>query len=319
MKDDRALLKIPNLSIHLSSDKPGTFEWNKESHLRPAVSSLIYSQLNGTPAEEGSRRHYGALLDLISRELSIDSNSIVDLDMCLADTQPAQFLGLNEDFISSPRIDNLVSTFTAVESLIDASARIEDQSYVSVAAMFDHEEIGSNSVQGADSSFLGKVLERIFKVIQGEQTLPVDCYQRAIGKSFLISADMAHAVHPNYREKHQMNHRPKMNSGVVLKVNVNNRYTTDGVSASISRVIAEKAEVPFQDFCVKQDSPCGSTIGPMISAITGIKSCDIGAPQWAMHSIRETCGVLDCYYYFKFMSTFYKEYERINLEELLKF
>lgn len=138
-------------------------------------------------------------------------------------------------------------------------------------------------------------------------------YYRAIRQSFLISADMAHGIHPNYSEKHQPLHAPKIHQGIVIKTNANQRYMTDTVSASIMRAVAEKAEVPvpMQDFIVKNDSACGSTIGPMMAAKAGIKTIDIGAPMLGMHSIRETCGVIDLLHYWRLFNSFFVNYSSI--------
>lgn len=144
--------------------------------------------------------------------------------------------------------------------------------------------------------------------------LPKEDYYRIIRNSFLISADMAHAIHPNYSERHQAQHQPKMHEGIVLKINANQRYMTDSVSAAIMRVLAANASppVPLQDFVIKQDGLCGSTIGPMIAAKAGIKVVDIGAPQLSMHSIRETCGVVDLLYYKFLFSTFFTDYTKLS-------
>ncbi len=136
----------------------------------------------------------------------------------------------------------------------------------------------------------------------------VDGFEKTIQRSFLISADMAHAVHPNYSEKHQSNHAVEINKGIVIKTNYNQRYATDLVSSSLIKAVAEKGNVPISDFVVKNDSPCGSTIGPIIASKTGIKTVDLGAPMWGMHSIRETGGVLDGVYYRDLFISFYKNF-----------
>lgn len=136
-------------------------------------------------------------------------------------------------------------------------------------------------------------------------------YYRAIRQSFLISADMAHGVHPNYSEKHQPLHAPKIHQGIALKINANQRYMTDTVGSAILRTVAEQAGVPLQEFIVKNDSPCGSTIGPMMAAKAGIKTVDIGAPMLGMHSIRETCGVIDLVHYRKLFNSFFTNYSSI--------
>lgn len=137
-------------------------------------------------------------------------------------------------------------------------------------------------------------------------------YQRAMRRSFLLSADMAHGLHPNYSDKHQPQHAPKIHEGIVIKTNVNQSYATDTVSATIIRELAAKVGVPMQDFVVRNDSPCGSTIGPMMAANAGIKTCDIGAPMLGMHSIRETCGVIDLVYYRKLFLSFLGDYSTVS-------
>lgn len=142
-----------------------------------------------------------------------------------------------------------------------------------------------------------QALERIYKLLTKPEEVGVDGFNRTIQKSFLISADMAHAVHPNYSDKHHPTHLAEINKGIVLKINHNQKYATDIVSGSLLKIVASKRSVPIQEFVVKNDSPCGSTIGPIIASKTGIKTCDLGAPMWGMHSIRETCGILDGPYY----------------------
>lgn len=142
--------------------------------------------------------------------------------------------------------------------------------------------------------------------------MPADGFEKTIQSSFLISADMAHAVHPNYPEKHQTNHMVEINKGVVVKVNHNQRYATDLVSSTILKAVADKSAVPILEFVVKNDSPCGSTIGPIIASKTGIKTIDLGTPMWGMHSIRETCGVLDGAYYRDLFTSFYRNFDSIS-------
>lgn len=204
-------------------------------------------------------------------------------------------MGLNEEYISSPRLDNLFSSFAALRAILSEESQSKDSSFINMVCLFDHEECGSESSQGAGSYLLLQNIDRIYHLLAIGDGVKSDSYHKALTNSFIISADMAHSVHPNYSDKHQQNHKVQINHGIVLKINHNQRYTTDGVSAGILRVIADKVEVPLQDFIVKNDSPCGSTIGPIISSKTGIKAVDIGAPQLGMHSIRETCGVLDAY------------------------
>lgn len=179
---------------------------------------------------------------------------------------------------------------------------------INMTALFDHEECGSDSAQGAGSPIVFNSLYRIFKVLTEGKKVACDGFEKTVQRSFLISADMAHAVHPNYSEKHQSNHAVEMNKGIVIKMNYNQRYATDLVSSSLLKAIGLKAGVPLNEFVVKNDSPCGSTIGPIAASKTGIKSIDIGAPMWGMHSIRETCGVVDGVYYNDLFKAFYTHF-----------
>ncbi len=156
-----------------------------------------------------------------------------------------------------------------------------------------------------------QALRRIYDLLCEKETAK-DNFYKTMQRSFLISADMAHGIHPNYSDKHQVNHQVEVNKGVVIKTNFNQRYITDLVSTSIMRILAEKGNVPIQDFIVRNDSPCGSTIGPILASGTGMKAIDIGIPMLGMHSIRETCGVIDTVYYYELFKTFYEHYESIN-------
>lgn len=185
-------------------------------------------------------------------------------------------------------------------------------SFINMAALFDHEECGSESAQGAGSNIVIQSLYRIYKLLVPASSAPVDGFERTIQRSFLISADMAHAVHPNYAEKHHSTHDVGINRGIVAKINHNQRYASDLVSTSLLKILAEKESVPLQEFVVRNDSACGTTIGPIVASKTGIKTVDVGAPMWGMHSIRETGGVLDGVYYRDLFLSFYKHYEKIN-------
>eukprot|EP01016_Furgasonia_blochmanni_P016066 TRINITY_DN190_c0_g1_i4.p1 TRINITY_DN190_c0_g1~~TRINITY_DN190_c0_g1_i4.p1 ORF type:complete len:920 (-),score=235.17 TRINITY_DN190_c0_g1_i4:117-2876(-) len=311
------LLRIPNLAIHLrDANERNKLEPNTETHLRPVISQEVFRQLTiketGITDDEGpiTKKHFKGLISLISKETGIKAENIIDFDLSLLDNQPSGFLGLDEDFISSPRLDNLFSTFFALKALLTRENQASNK-FIDIVCLFDHEEIGSLSAQGADSFLFLENLQRIFRVLAAAGGADGDAFERALARSFIISADMGHAIHPNYPEKHQVNHQPKINEGVVLKINVNQRYASDSISQSLLRVVAEKGKVPIQDFIVKNDSPCGTTIGPIIAAKTGVKTVDIGAPQLSMHSIRETCGTLDAYYYLNLFKTFFDEYETI--------
>ncbi|CAD8200829.1 unnamed protein product [Paramecium pentaurelia] len=311
------LLKIPNLAIHLTTDR-NSFAPNNESNLRPVFAQEAYQTLTGIekPKTEGQtsfeNKHYKYLLNLITEQTGIPTSDILDIDLYFSDCQPPSYFGLNQEFISAARIDNLFSSFFALLAITNPESFTEDQTFINMICLYDHEEVGSQSAQGADSSLLSNNMKRIYDILSNSTQTSTDSFYKAIQKSFLISSDMAHSIHPNYSDKHQQNHRVKMNEGIVIKINHNQRYATDGVSSAILRVVAQSAEVPIQDFIVRNDSPCGSTIGPLQASNTGIKTIDIGAAQWGMHSIRETAGVVDGYYLEKLFVEFYRKYEKID-------
>jgi aspartyl aminopeptidase len=264
------------------------------------------------------------LSDLIAKELKIEKKQIVDFDLCLYDTQQSCLLGIDQEFVSSGRLDNLGSSLVSVHSLInDAQNNLSNQTSINFIALFDNEEVGSLSFQGADSEFFGKNLERIFKTIENKKSeeefkSSEDDFLACCARSFVLSADMAHAFHPNYSEKYQADHRPVIHGGITIKINPQSRYSTDSEGGSILKEIAKKVNVPCQEFIVRQDSPCGTTIGPIIAGKLGIKTADIGIPQFAMHSIREMCGVCDLEHYRKFFECFFAEYENC-VGDLIKY
>ena len=299
----KPIAKVPTLAIHLQ--KESTLKINKETDLKPILATNLLKQIN---CGEGD---CSALLTFLSKELKVLPNQIIDFDLCFADSQDAHIFGLYDEFISSPRIDNLFSVFTSVEAMISSKSNPnKNQKDINIIAMFDHEEVGSSSFVGADSEYLRSLMTRITigLKIQNEET-----FQRMLRRSFLLSCDMAHGVHPNFSGIHQSSHKPVINKGVVLKRNCNLRYTTDSVSGAIVRVLSEKFDVPLEDFIVRNDSRCGSTIGPMMSGQLGCLAADIGGSQLGMHSISETAGVLDFCYYLRLMRGFFDE----NMEDVL--
>lgn len=279
----RPILSIPNLAIHLETDR-SKFEFKKEEHLRPILATLHGCAEKEATAEAGGGGDCSPLLRLLSAETGLKAESILSYDLHLVDVQPAGITGLREEFVSGGRLDNLVGTYTAVTGLIDSLDTLESDSSLRMVVAFDNEEVGSVSAQGAASALLKWILRRLH-----EEPLAMEL---AMPRSFLISADQAHAIHPNYAAKHDQAHRITMGKGVVVKVNANQRYATSALTHALLKLVAEKAEIPLQDFVVTNDSPCGSTVGPMLSASLGIPTIDVGTTQLAMHSIREKADIL---------------------------
>lgn len=283
----KPILIIPNLAIHMNRSMNKGVELNKQKDMLPLM-GLINENL-----EKGNY-----LISTIAKELNVEFKEILDFDLFLYEYEKGTIMGLNDEFISSPRLDDLAM----VHSGITAIATTEVSNSTNVMVCFDNEDIGSSSKQGADSPLLSDILERIVLTMGGDR----QDYFRAIAKSFMISADMAHAVHPNVGEKHDPQNRPLINKGPVIKLSANMKYTTDSNSASVYAAICKQAEVPIQYFVNRSDEVGGSTIGPITAAHINIRSVDIGNPTLAMHSVRELSGVADHTYVTKSFVEFYK-------------
>eukprot|EP01101_Sappina_pedata_P007602 TRINITY_DN4053_c0_g1_i1.p1 TRINITY_DN4053_c0_g1~~TRINITY_DN4053_c0_g1_i1.p1 ORF type:complete len:470 (+),score=215.27 TRINITY_DN4053_c0_g1_i1:28-1410(+) len=312
---NRPILRIPSLAIHLDRSVKDNFQYNTQTHVLPIIASEFADQLGANSANDKSKNgahHHTILLKLLSDAAQCNPDDIVDMELSLCDTQPAQLGGPYEEFILSPRLDNLMSSFIAIQALLDTKSSIDNETRASVVALFDNEEVGSASVAGAASTLIEAFIRKATYSLEGHKPYsPED----AIRKSFVLSADMAHGVHPNYAEKHEPCHKPLLHKGIVMKENANQRYATSGYSASIIRLLAERSSVPLQEFVIRNDSVCGSTIGPILSTY-GLRSVDIGAPMWSMHSIRETCAVEDVNHYLNLMKAFFQQATKID-ESLL--
>lgn len=314
---DRPILRVPNIAIHLMRDHNEKFSPNKESHVCPVLATSVQSKLSeGCTDDEKSGegetqlqsdKHQPLLVQLLCEELQVKPEQLLDFDLHVADTQPAAIGGVLEEFIFSPRLDNLMNAYTATVGLTESCKgnSLDEETNIRMISLFDNEEVGSESAQGAGSSLQEYILRRLSS--GGSQT----AFEEAIPKSYMISADMAHAIHPNYPEKHESNHQPGLHKGVVIKINSNQRYASTAITNTILRELASQAQVPLQDFVVKNDSPCGSTIGPIMSAKLGMPTIDIGSPQLSMHSIREMCctsSVLQCTSLYK---CFFEKYPEV--------
>ena len=276
---------IPNLAIHLNRDVNKGIELNKQKDMLPLVS------LSGDFIGEDH------LIHKIAEYLSIEKQGILDYELYVYDPQPSSFVGFNDEFISAPRIDNLSMLHASLKALIEA----EKGTGIKMVVSFDNEEVGSMSRLGADSTILADALERIDLALG----LNKEEHMINIDKSFMISADMAHAVHPNSPEKHDPTNIPKLIFLLFIKLSANKRYTTDGYSSAVFKNLCEEASAPYQTFVNPSDQVGGSTIGPISSSHLSIKSIDIGNPMLSMHSIRELCGSDDQYYLTKIFYKFF--------------
>lgn len=284
----RPMLRIPQLAIHLDRDvNDKGLQLNKQEHLAPVFGL----------ASDGAKD----LLARVAEELEVAADQIAGSDLMLYDVVPPTLGGRDEELVFSGRLDNLAMCHAAVHAVVEAAPHAASTDLVPVAALFDHEEVGSESAYGAHSGFLPRALERIVLGRRGTR----EDYHRALAGSLCVSADMAHAVHPNYEGRHEARHKPVLNGGPVVKVNSQQRYATSGATAAMFRDLCARAEVPVQHYAHRTDMPCGSTIGPIASTLLGIRTVDVGNPMLSMHSIRELGGAKDPGMMTKVLGLFY--------------
>ncbi|PSR71774.1 hypothetical protein PHLCEN_2v12275, partial [Hermanssonia centrifuga] len=317
VKIDRPLLRIPTLAIHLDRAVNEGFKFNRESEFVPIV-GLVEAELNKSENDKESDKkpdassiqdkHHPALLALLAEELSVAQEEIHDFELHLYDVQPATFAGLNNEFIFGPRLDNQFSSFAAVDALanlVSAQSFPTLEGNVNCIALFNHEEIGSVSSSGAESSLIPSLLHRLSPT---PSTLA-----QSIAHSFLLSSDVSHAIHPNYSSKHEENHAPRMNGGVVIKTNASQRYASDSIGSFIVKKLIERKGGKVQEFEVRNDMACGSTVGPMLSKI-GIRTVDVGCAILSMHSIREQAGTEDVQHAIDLFSSFFEGFAALDRE-----
>ena len=275
---------IPSLAIHLDREVNQNRSINAQTQLAPIVMNL----------GEDQEMDFREMLAEHTRSQYSESDivEVLDYELSLYDTQPPALVGINKEFVSSARLDNLVSCYVGLMSFIEAG---EDVSCMLVCN--DHEEVGSASHAGAQGTFLKSVLERLCGTSEA--------YGRAMDRSVMISADNAHGMHPNFTDKYDDKHGSVLNKGPVIKVNANQRYATNSETSAIFRHLCIRADVPVQTFVMRNDMQCGSTIGPITSTEIGVKTIDIGVPQFAMHSIREMAGRYDSFNLYKVLREFY--------------
>ncbi|WP_419666832.1 M18 family aminopeptidase [Streptomyces sp. 2-1] len=274
---DRPLLRVPQLAIHLDrSVTSDGLKLDKQRHLQP-----IWGL--------GNDVRDGDLIRFLEEESGLAEGETTGWDLMVHSIEPPAYLGRNKELLAGPRMDNLLSVHAGTAALAGVATADETLSYIPVLAAFDHEENGSQSDTGADGPLLGSVLERSVFARGGSY----EDRARAFAGTVCLSSDTGHAVHPNYAERHDPTHHPRAGGGPILKVNVNNRYATDGSGRAVWAAACEKADVPFQTFVSNNSMPCGTTIGPITAARHGIKTVDIGVAILSMHSARELCGATD--------------------------
>lgn len=289
LRFEQPLLRLPNLAIHMNRgvNEEG-LKLNKQTEL-----PLLLGAMEG---EIDARANFLALL---ASALDVDAAAIVNWEFNIYDVQPGAFWGAHREFIANSQLDNLASCHAALSALVQTAATRQ----TAVMGLFDHEEVGSLSARGAESCFLDDVLARISQGLG----LGWEAYKQALARSFFISADMAHAYHPNFPSAYEPQHHVRVNGGPVIKINANQRYATDSVSEALFMTLCDAAEVPYQQYTHRTDLSCGSTIGPMVAASLGVHTVDVGNPMWAMHSLRESAGVLDHLYMIRVLGGFFSD------------
>ncbi len=275
LKFDDALLRLPNLAIHMNREvNDKGLKLNKQTEL-PLIFGI------GEDGVEADRQ----FINHLASSLEVKAEDILTWELNVFDTQKGVIWGANQEFIADSQLDNLASCHAALTALLAT----ENPKSTCVCALFDHEEVGSESAAGASGSFLSDVINRIAANSHADD----ESRLRALAQSFFISADMAHAYHPNHPSAYEPCHHALVNKGPVIKTNANQRYSTDADTAARFITLCETAGVPYQQYVHRTDLGCGSTIGPIIASRLGVPSVDVGSPMWAMHSIRESAGVLD--------------------------
>ena len=287
---DAPLLRLPNLAIHMNRGvNEDGLKLQKHAELPLILSTLAEEQL---PADY--------FTSLLREHSKLDTTKILAWDLAIYDTQKGTFWGANDEFYANSQLDNLASCHAAMTALLTNESATSPATQL--CAFFDHEEVGSESHKGAAGSFLPDILQRIAFATQTN----AEDFARAMAHSFLISADMAHAYQPSFPLAYDADHKAIVNQGPVIKVNANQRYSTESPTEALFINWCQEAGVPYQKYSHRCDLPCGSTIGPITSAKLGVRSLDIGNPMWAMHSLRESAGVFDHQYLIRVLQHFFK-------------
>ncbi|XP_065185228.1 aspartyl aminopeptidase-like [Sycon ciliatum] len=294
---EKPIMRIPHMAIHLQREMNEKFNPNRETEMVPVLAMSITEKLNSQATancaakpkdaqyENQAQKHHPLLIKLLSDKLGCQAEDILDFELYVCDTQPGVIGGALDEFIFCPRLDNQVNCFTSLEALVNANG-LEKDPNVRVITLYDNEEVGSQSAQGAGSSLTEQILRRLSASTEN----PV-AFEESISRSLLVSADQVHACHPNYAHKHEEDLRPSLHDGPIIKFNGNQRYATTAISAAVLREAGRRCGVRVGDVAVRNDSSCGSTIGPILAAKLGMRTVDTGTPQLSMHSVREMAGV----------------------------
>ena len=337
VKIERPIVRIPSLAIHLDREiNQSGFKPNLETNFAPILATAIKAELEGfnnsrenknkdanndnsSSSSGGETMHHPIILAILAEELKCEPEDIIDFELNVCDTQKSQIGGATNEFIFSGRLDNLCSSFCALKALIDASkdSSLKKHKGARAIALFDNEEVGSVSTSGGGGTVMIEAIKRATLSSNSSNSSnssggESDVMEQCLAKSFLVSADMAHAIHPNYTEKHEEQHQPLFHKGVVVKHNANQRYATTALTAYMFRECAKLSGIPTQEFVVKNDMGCGSTIGPIVSAQTGIRTVDVGVPQLSMHSVREMMGTEDVDICHKHFLAFYENIAKVD-------
>lgn len=273
---DHPRLRVPQLAIHLDREvNDKGLVLNKQDHLAPVLGLQSSGEASVTA--------------IVAAAVGAQVEDVVSVDLMLHDTLPPALGGAHDELLFSARLDNLAMCHAGTRAIARASQAVAGGSLAPVLVLFDHEEVGSQSATGAQSHFLPRVLERLSR----RRGRSFDEHARVLSRSLCLSADMAHAVHPNYESRHEPRHKPVINGGPVLKVNAQQRYATSARTAAIVEQLCRGLDLPLQQYVSRTDLPCGSTIGPITSTLLGVPTADVGNPMLSMHSCREMAGVED--------------------------
>lgn len=275
---------IPNVAIHMNRDMNKGVEYNPQTDMEPII---------------GSADARGVYLRELAKQAGVEESEILGMDLFLYNREKCRRIGIDDAFLAGPRLDDLECAFAGMTALM----KEKPTGYINVCAVFDNEEVGSGTKQGADSTFLKDVLERIC----GKLGIGAEEYRCMLAGSFLISADNAHALHPNHPEKADVANRPALNGGIVIKYHGSQRYATDAFSAAVMKDICNRAGVPYQAYANRSDIAGGSTLGNISTAQVSVNTVDIGLAQLAMHSSYETAGAADIDHLIKALRTFYRD------------